>query len=358
MTGLAWSPSLTARSTLASIGKDGQVLLWNVTGQQQQLSPLGKQSPGVADIEMVMAWSPDGSIVAIGNVSSQSATLDFNTYIIFYKGDLSGPVTNLNGLAEANGAVKIANGDVLYALSWAPSPYLIAGIDVTNSNFNSPLTSQYFLLDPTGITKSRNLSSSTLPYYFNVGNSSNSGLIRLSPDGTTLAITATDSSTGDDVALAKIISGPNPSLRSLKPISFSLIGGVTWSADGKFLAAFSTSHSTNPGPIAVWDSQNFKPAGTPQTGTSSDLMALAWSPSSNHYLAAGDNNSTIFVWRYYPNNSNGPGTGNDLPILTLAGPAKAKVMTLAWSQDGRWLAAGFNDTNDSIYVWDSSRWQG
>ena len=357
VTGLAWSPSPTAQTTLASIGNDAQVLLWNTTGQQQQLSPSGQQSPGVAGNEMVLAWSPDGSILAIGNVGSQSATPDFNTYVIFYKGDLSRPVTNLNGLAQTNGAVKVANGDVLYALSWAPGPYLIATIDLNSSINSNQLTSQYILLDPTGATKSRNLSTSTLPFYLNTGSSSDSGLIRLSPDGNTLAITATASS-GDEVAFAKVMPGPNPGLRLIKPLSFSLIGGVTWSADGKFLAAFSTSHSTNPGPIRVWSVQDFSPEGTPQTGTSSDLTALAWSPSSNHYLAAGDNNSTIHIWRYYPNGSNGPGTGNDLPILTLSGPAKAKVLSLAWSQDGRWLAAGFNDTNDSIYVWDSSRWQG
>lgn len=354
VTGLAWSPAPTAHSTLTSIGNDGQVLLWNVTGQQQQLSHVAAQSPGVAGNEMELAWSPDGSIMAIGSVSSQSATLDFNTYVIFYKGDLSAPVTNLNGLSQTNGAVKVANGDVLYTLSWAPGPYLIAGIDL----LSGPLTSQYFLLDPTGATKSRNMSSSTLPFYLNTGFSSNSGLMRLSPDATTLAIAATAANPGDEIAFAKVISGAKPGLQLLKTITFQSIGGVTWSADGRFVAAFSTDHATNPNPIGVWYRQDFSPAGTPQTGANSDLTALAWSPASNHYLAAGDNNSTIHIWSYYPDNNNGPGSGNDLPILTLSGPAKAKVMTLAWSQDGQWLAAGFNDANDSIYVWDSSRWQG
>ena len=354
VTGLAWSPAPAEHTTLASIGNDGQVLLWNVMGQQQQLSHAASQSPGVAGNEMVLAWSPDGSIMAIGNVSSQSATLDFNTYVIFYKGDLSAPVTNLNGLAQTNGAVKVANGDVLYTLSWAPGPYLIAGIDL----LSGPLTSQYFLLDPTGATKSRNMSSSTLPFYLNTGFSSNSGLVRLSPDATALAIAANATSPGDEIAFAKVISGAKPGLQLLKTITFQSIGGVTWSADGRFVAAFSTDHAANPNPIQAWYRQDFSKAGEPQTGANSDLTALAWSSASNHYLAAGDNNSSIYIWRYYPDNGNGPGSGNDLPILTLSGPAKAKVITLAWSQDGQWLAAGFNDANDSIYVWDSSRWQG
>jgi WD40 repeat protein len=200
--------------------------------------------------------------------------------------------------------------------------------------------------------------STTLQFYINDGFSSNSFLMFMSPDASTLAIAATDSTHGDIVAFVKVTPGAKPGLKLLKTIPFSSIGGVTWSADDKFLAAFSTSHLTNPGPIVVWNMQDFSRAGTPQTGANSDLMSLAWSSSSNYYLAAGDNNGTIYIWRYYPNNSTGPGTGNDLPILTLSGPAKAKVLSLAWSHDGRWLAAGFNDINDSIYVWDSSRWQG
>ncbi len=356
VTGLAWSPAPGGNTMLASIGKDQQVLLWNVAGQQQQPKPAGNQSPGITGVEMELAWSPDGSILAIGNVGSQTANIGVNYYVIFYKGDLSGTVTHLNGLAQNNGAVAIPNGEVINTLSWAPGSYLIAGTDL----LSGPQASQYYLLDPTGATKSHNMSSSTLPFFLNTGFSSNSGLMRLSPDGTTLAISATSSSSDGEVALAKVIPGPGARLQSLKPIPFSFIGGVTWSADGKFLAAFSTNHAdaTNPGPIEAWNGQDFSRAGTPQTGASSDLTALAWSPSSNYYLAAGDNRGTIYIWRYYPNRSNGPGTGNDLPILTLAGPAKAKVLSLAWSQDGRWLAAGFNDTNDSIYVWDSSRWQG
>jgi len=66
ITGLAWSPAPTAQSTLASIGNDGQVLLWNVTGQQQLLSHSWSQSPGVAGNEMELAWSPDGRYIAAG----------------------------------------------------------------------------------------------------------------------------------------------------------------------------------------------------------------------------------------------------------------------------------------------------
>lgn len=355
VTGLAWSPAPGRNTMLASIDKNQQVFLWNVSGQQQQLSPVGTQSPGITDVEMELAWSPDGSILAIGNVNSQSTSFDLDhSYLALYKGDLSGPAQVAKGLAQSNGLVSITGSNTTYALSWAPGRYLVAGFNISNSNFNGPLTSQYYLIDPT----SPAMVSTTLQFYINDGLSSNSSLMFMSPDTTTLAIAGTDSTHGDIVAFVKVTSGAKPGLRLIKIIQFSSVGGVTWAADGKFLAAFSTSHLTNPGPIVVWNMQDFSRSGTPQTGANSDLMALAWSPSSNHYLAAGDNNGTIYIWRYYPNNSTGPGTGNDLPILTLTGPAKAKVLSLAWSQDGRWLAAGFNDTNDSIYVWDSSRWQG
>ncbi|HET9999269.1 MAG TPA: serine/threonine-protein kinase [Ktedonobacteraceae bacterium] len=362
VTGLAWSPASGGRTMLASVGKDEQVLLWNVTGQQQQLSHVGAQSPGITNIEMELAWSPDGSILAIGNVNSQSTSFNLTKGdIVLYKGDLSGFAPGLSGLTQTNGLIPITGSNTIESLNWSPGHYLIVGLNLSG-NFNSPLTSQYSLLDPFSTAKSGNITTVTLPFYINNGTTSNSGLMFMSPtDSTTLAIAATNG--GDEVAIVKVIAGAKPALHLLKTISFLSIGGVTWSADGNFLAAFSYDHAANANPIIVWSKQdNYSKTVSPSLspGVNSDLMALAWSPATNHYLAAGDNNGKVYVWNFYPSGGTqiGPGTGNSLPIVTLPGPPNAKALALAWSQDGQWLAAGFNDSNDSIYVWDSSRWQG
>ena len=362
VTGLAWSPASGGRTMLASVGKDSQVLLWNVTGQQQQLSHIGAQSPGITDVEMELAWSPDGATLAVGNVSSQSTDFNLtNGYIVLYKGDLSGFAPNVNGLAQSNGLIPISGSNSIYGLSWPPGRYLIVGLNLSG-NLNSSLTSQYSLLDPFSSAKSGNSTTVTLPFYINNGTTSNSGLMFISPtDSSMLAIAATGS--GDEVAIVKVISGNKPGLQLLKTLPFLSIGGVTWSADGNFLAAFSYDHAANANPIIVWSKRdNYSKTVSPSLppGINSDLMALAWSPATNHYLAAGDNNGTVYIWNFYPSGGTqiGPGNGNSLPIVTLPGPHNAKVMTLAWSQDGQWLAAGFNDSNDSIFVWNSSRWQG
>ncbi len=366
---LAWSPAKASATTLASSGLDGDVKVWNIPAQTGQHTTLKMKTTlsqslgttGQIDSEgaLLLAWSPDGSILAIGNTDAGSTNFDFNhSYIALYKGDLSGNAPGISG------QVQIAGGNIIEALAWSPGRYLVTGLDLSgingSSNTNSALTSQYSLLDP--LQNAKILNTVTLPYYFNNGLVANAGLMFASPAGDgTLALAAT---TGEDViAIAKVVAGQKPTLQQVTTVKFLSVGGIAWSLDGNFLAAFSSDHSANTNPIMILNKQKgYQSEQSPAlpSGMNNDLTALSWSPTTTHYLAAGDNNGTVYIWSFYPTaaTGNGPGTGNGLLRETLPGPSKAKVTTLAWSNDGRWLAAGYNDQNDSIYVWDSTRWQG
>ena len=63
-------------------------------------------------------------------------------------------------------------------------------------------------------------------------------------------------------------------------------------------------------------------------------------------MAAGSKEGVTYIWNVDPKN----GQGNTLPIHTFTGP-NANVTTLTWSADGQWLAAGYDDTSNSILVW-------
>jgi WD40 repeat protein len=69
---------------------------------------------------------------------------------------------------------------------------------------------------------------------------------------------------------------------------------------------------------------------------------MAWSPAATSDLVAiGSKDGQVLIWKY---------AGSNLPAH-LNSNLKAEVISLAWSLDGQWLAAGFNDKDASILVW-------
>jgi serine/threonine protein kinase len=351
VTTIGWSPSSSQINRLISIGLDGQALAWNIptpTNQTQTLKPIGLQSPGVTDVTMLLAWSPDGSAVAIGNVSSGSTNIDLtHGYVSFYKNDMSGMAFNLTA------PVQLTGSNVLNAMSWFPGQYLIIANNLSTPD--SQLITQFTLFDP--LHSTRPLNTATRPFYISETRAYPASVMVPSPaDPSTLAI-ATTGGANDAITLAHLTPSLKPTINLLTN-QLQLFGpsGAAWSSDGNFLAAFCYDHTLNSSSIVVWSKlDNYSKVNAPTlaSGFTVDLTALAWSPTSNYLLAAGDVNGNIHIWKYYPGPS---ASGNRLPILTLAGPKNAKVTALAWSIDGNWLAAGYNDLNDSIYIWNSSFW--
>jgi len=128
--------------------------------------------------------------------------------------------------------------------------------------------------------------------------------------------------------------------------------GVTWSPDGQYVASI-----TNPNAIpkytksqlVVWnitegDSSRLS-LSLPDSSTV--LTKLAWSPApTSTLLAAGSQDGAVYLWNVDPQHMQ----GNTLPIRRLTG-LQAQVTAFAWSIDGRWLAAGYNDTKNNILLW-------
>jgi WD40 repeat protein len=127
---------------------------------------------------------------------------------------------------------------------------------------------------------------------------------------------------------------------------------VVWSPDGKTLAS---GDSLNISPIILWDSQTGKQILTLPTGDIPlYLGGLTFSPDGSLLMAGGSlmnptnglDNGVLILWNV--------NTGERVNVLT-AGISSQRIMSIAWSPDGHWLAAG--TYSGRIVLWDMLAFQ-
>ncbi len=340
---LVWSPTA---SMLASAGADGdgQVFLWDVPTlyQQSSASPHYKaqqQFSGAAN-SMLLAWSHDGSKLAIGNTSGTSnlTNLASTTSLSVYSGDLSGYAPGYN----AN--FVISNSTGLNALGWTTDGYLL-GVTIPFSTTTS--SSILYVWDAEH--PQRQLAAISLPYLLQTTSSMNIGPLASSPhDAHMLALGTTNG-----VVLGTLtFTGQNVTFKQNRILQLATqaapqdgsdpIGAITWDNGGTYLAAIPDQSSTAQA-VTIWNvqSQQSYNARTLPTQTTS-ITTLLWCPApSSTLFAAGTTNGQVYIWDF---------SGNTSPTRTLQG-INASITALAWSADGQWLAAAYQDTNDSILVW-------
>lgn len=138
--------------------------------------------------------------------------------------------------------------------------------------------------------------------------------LSVSPDGRHLAVAGEDSSiriwNAADGKLLRRLTGHE---RNIWEVSFS--------PDGKRLASGSFDAT-----LRLWDAETGAPLQT-RTEHQQAVVGLAWSPDG-HYLASGGDDSTIFIRR-----------GSDgAPLRKLS--VGNHAYKLAFSPDGKWLANG------------------
>ena len=106
----------------------------------------------------------------------------------------------------------------------------------------------------------------------------------------------------------------------------------------------------------VWDAQSGKVLLTLQleaSGTSPYLGGFAWSPDGSLIIGGGSlmgpsgmNKGLLILWD--------ANTGKQLRLLS-DGMTGQRINTLAWSPDGRWLAAGLSGSQ--IILWDMRQYR-
>ncbi len=329
ITALSWSPRA---NILASAGQDDQVMLWDMQalqqGQNNSPQPKAKQSL-VAAGNILLTWSPDGKLLAIGNGAFDRNT--FDEFVLVYRDDLHSPAYN-----------NVLRVPLLNALAWAPGRYLVAA-----NNLDKPANT--FQLQIWDAAQPR---QKLAPVRLATGVSSSAYVtpnpIAFSPDSSMLAI-----GTYKGVLVGQLrLSGSQASWQVHSPLltfdQFSSeADALTWSSDGQYVAAISNS-ATPEHQLVVWKWNNGAQVLSPVLpDANTPLTTLAWSPNGA-LLAVGNNKGSVYVWNIDIH------AGNTLPAHTLTGIAAA-ARALVWSMDGQWLAAGYDDLNDTILVWKVAR---
>lgn len=111
---------------------------------------------------------------------------------------------------------------------------------------------------------------------------------------------------------------------------------VAWSPRGDLLAA-SSWHGRTGGTVELWETAHWAPVGTIPDGAAS----LAWSPDGRHLAAGGTSTVTIVA------------AASGAIERQLACRALKYALGLSWAPDGARLAVGGNNPN-AVEVWDAA----
>jgi WD40 repeat protein len=223
-------------------------------------------------------------------------------------------------LTNFNGSVKIVawspDGKYLAAASIAPSDTLHVW-QLTQTQSQSVLTA-----DPPGKADS----------------------VAWSHDGTRLAVGIgglSNTSGGVSNSAVRIYDTKRWQVVATMPYTYYLLS-VTWSPDDKHIAFGSSTVTLSDNSLVVWDVDKGQ---QPQAlhyfpNKQNTINSVAWSPTSDHLIAASSNDGTVGIWDI--------AAGKRVATLVQGG----YVVDVAWSPDGKRLASA--SENDTAMVWDAS----
>jgi WD40 repeat protein len=335
VTQLAWSP---VSNCLLTVGQEAAKLnagvcrLWNLPAAGQATPPvqLAVQSFNNDGHGLLPAWAPDGSKIALANAGMTAAV---GAEVLFYRSDLSAPIA---GLAAT--AVALFHQASFCGVSWlSPATLLTLEVGPDTSNLILRIWNIQHTPGAEGVVT--------------VKQEPGLGLITSTPPNT-LAVSASGAialgfTDGLQVGTIKR-AGRQATWQALSAVLpwQGNVGVIGWSADGRYLAAAGGA-SSSAHMLGLWDATRQYRALQPALDTSqlSSLPAcFAWRPTAQeHLLAIGGIGGQVGLWRV--------GEGESVPRRLLPGTSAGSVQSLAWSSDGRWLAASYDDAAASILIW-------
>ncbi len=341
VTSLSWSSKV---NTLVSAGPEGNILLWDMQALVQQKNqtsrPIARQEFG-SNSDILVAWSPDGNSIAIGNIGGDFT--NNTTSIYLYNKNLS---TTVLGYEKP---IIVPDTLSVDALCWINSKYIV--VVHTPVDFIDKVR---FLLRAWDTTQpALQLQPAILPGFLTTGINQPLRLLSASPDGSLLAIAL---STG--VLVGEVsISGKTvmwlqrrSNLLQIRENDFEEeIDGVAWSSNGQYVIAFwqnSVSKSIING--WLWQDKNPKPITVhiPDADPVLTTLAVCTAPSST-LIAGGGKKGTVYIW----DANRGTEPTN---IFHGDKASNASITALEWSADGTWLAVSYQDVNASILVWNTA----
>ncbi len=338
---LAWHPQ--KHILVSASGQDARMITWDIDTllKQPLKTPSYTERAYIKNPSPLEAWSSDGKYLAI--ISNGSSLSGQNIPIDLY-------TLNAQTLVpEQTTTLTIPTQNTIYGFGWLQNRYFVT---VEQGITQNP----QFLLRMSDITQPKTTLAPVIFKNMNLAVNTGTNLsiimnaLAISPDNSTLAICLADSilvgqinRVGNTLAW-KASTSPLQSLTN--SLTDSLVG-VAWSADGSKIVSADVEHPAFVPTFWNWHESKPRPqaSGIPdQNNPPPALSALATNPASiTPCLATGNNNGEIMLWN---------ATAGALPIKTLNnGGVSEPVVALAWSHDGHWLAASFEDTSANILIW-------
>jgi serine/threonine protein kinase len=203
--------------------------------------------------------------------------------------------------------------------------------EVSSAAF-SPDGKQLFVADWNGSVYGYDFATGKTRFTVAAGMSGGSRFLAVSPDGTTLAAAGTD----QRVRLLDLKTGRSKQLLDGKAAPYY---AVTFTADGKTLAAGGCGPDGRGGFLELWDLAS----GTARLVKFADpVQSLAIPPGREDRLAVGTGGEKVRM--VYPSSAK-----EEYPL-----PQPGPVRALAFSPDGRWLAAS-GGAQAHLWDWQSGR---
>ncbi|MFF3127070.1 hypothetical protein ACFVRD_33290 [Streptomyces sp. NPDC057908] len=340
------------------------VRLWDVSDPGRPAA-LGRPVPVDRSVNSILSleFSPDGQVLAVGGHTSNNG--DGGSGGIVELWSLTSPSHPvLLGRPESPAIQDFDAMSSIESLAFSPDGRTLA------AGWHAGLVSLWDVTHPDDVKPAKAPLNLDCPDVF-------SHRVAFSPDGHTLAAACDDDagtiSLWDTTDPAHPVRG-----RSLK--TGHPVNSLAFSPDGRTLAA-----GSSPGAVHLWkvaDPGHPAPLGKPLTGPAQPVMSVAFSPDG-HTLAAGSADHTIRLWNVTHPKTIGPlgrpltGPGNavtdvvfspdsqtlaagnsdgkvdlwNLPPTRIIG-AGGNVASVAFSPDGRTLAAG--NQNKTVSLWNTA----
>jgi len=372
VTGLAFNPE--GRS-LASASKDQTIKLWDVaTGQEQRtlhghqalvsgvaFRPDGKLLASASEDQTVRLWEPTtghelrtlrGHPGAVNCVTfSASGQLASASGDYLKPGDVRlwdaatgeqqatfrWPTQEITGLAFTSDGKQLASADQKSVIVWdatndLESRSLRGHQEVVMACAFSPTAPQLASAGEDWTVKIWDLATEQLVHEC-AGHTAAINAVAWTPDGKRLVTTS------DDRTIKVFENGTGKTLFTLRGHTVGVLS-IAISPDGKLLASAATTPAA-PGEVKLWDLRTGKEVRTLPTGS---VRTLAFSPDGTQLAGGAERPFRVVVWD----------VGSSKELRTLGGFYQP-ISAVAYSADGRWLAASGGSKKEGIIkLWDAA----
>jgi WD40 repeat protein len=346
------SMSWSNNNILATAGSatDEQVFLWDVSASNDSDARLSRQD--VHGYNLFLAWSPDNKYITVGNYND---SLDENNIPAYSLTVYNSNIASRQSITLAQGfyqnPVTIKDSKAFTGLAWTPNggengTIIVARDDIPNSGQDEVAFISLFS------GKNAHQQLLTVQENFLLAGSLLSDALSTIDVVATGALTKIACGALDGIYILELtFNGSIPSLKTTQhflfdpknPSDTTSAAQVAWSSNGQWLAGLPDKSTS----IATWDTgkKNQRKDFNLPTTVNAVLSTVTWEGTPDgKRLAAGANDGHVYIWDY---------AGDaDKPVRILnPGPITGTIYTMAWSKDGKWLAAAYNDNSSTVLVW-------